>query len=354
MMKKAICLFLLFLSLSLALHAKETMRSVKSPECVSQNTSSVYIDEVILEPDSTTIKFHAFGQPNTWIRIASGSYLKVNEKKYPAANGIGIDFDKEFWLPKSGEAYFAVSFAPIPIDTKSFDFIEGDVMGAFIIEGVDLNESPNDAPAMPMNPSPTNAYDLEQLLKLGGYENYSFDLTPLLSRDYMLQLIAQEYENGELVATNILGTRANKTHLSAFPPEDQKEILEQGLAADAEHDIFTQSDRLSIRLMPVKDDSIRLCSIDVENIAIMRFPFALKKVSGGDMEICMYETRPFEKYEFHNLEFCPLLLLGSFWYDEQFNIFRFCGENEISHDLNSKILKHIPHYYIIGIRPLPI
>lgn len=353
-MKKIICSLLVIFSIAMALNAKETPRIVKAPVSTSQNTSFVYIDEVILDSDSTTIRFHAFSQPNTWIRIASDSYLKVNGKKYPAANGIGIDLGKEFWLPNNGEASFAVSFAPIPLDSQTFDFIEGDGLGAFIIEGVDLSKTRNDSSAMPMNPSPTNAEDIEALLRLGGYENYSFDLTPLLSRDYMLHIIVKEYENGQLVGTNILGARNNKTHISEFSIEDQKNILEQGHAVDPENDIFTQTDRISIRLLPVQGDSVRFCFIDINNMGSLGRPFGLKKVSGNGMEICNYETRPFEKYEFKSLEFCPLLLLGSFWFDERFNIFRFCGENEISRDLNSEILKHIPHYYIIGIRPLPL
>jgi hypothetical protein len=43
-------------------------------------------------------------------------------------------------------------------------------------------------------------------------------------------------------------------------------------------------------------------------------------------------------------------LFGSSWYDERFNIYRFCGENEINPDMSSEILKDVPHYYVIGVK----
>ena len=44
----------------------------------------------------------------------------------------------------------------------------------------------------------------------------------------------------------------------------------------------------------------------------------------------------------------PLVLYGSGWYDEQFDLTRFCGESEIDPGMKSDILQYIPHYYIIG------
>ncbi|MBR7026190.1 MAG: DUF5041 domain-containing protein [Bacteroidales bacterium] len=47
--------------------------------------------------------------------------------------------------------------------------------------------------------------------------------------------------------------------------------------------------------------------------------------------------------------FTPLLLFGSYWYDEQNKVVRFCGENSFPSDMSSPTLKLIPHYYVIGI-----
>ena len=53
--------------------------------------------------------------------------------------------------------------------------------------------------------------------------------------------------------------------------------------------------------------------------------------------------------EFKENEFIPLILLGSGWFDERFNIFRFCGESEIEPDMSSEILKEVPHHYVLGV-----
>lgn len=48
-------------------------------------------------------------------------------------------------------------------------------------------------------------------------------------------------------------------------------------------------------------------------------------------------------------DFYPLVLLGSYWYDPDADMFRFCGENDLSSDLTEDFIDNIPEYYIIGI-----
>ena len=42
-----------------------------------------------------------------------------------------------------------------------------------------------------------------------------------------------------------------------------------------------------------------------------------------------YMTRQFKSEKFETDKFIPLMLFGSMWYDEKYNIYRFCGETEI-------------------------
>ena len=49
-------------------------------------------------------------------------------------------------------------------------------------------------------------------------------------------------------------------------------------------------------------------------------------------------------------DFYPLVLLGSYWYDPDADMFRFCGENDLSSGLTEDFIGNIPEYYIIGIR----
>lgn len=53
-----------------------------------------------------------------------------------------------------------------------------------------------------------------------------------------------------------------------------------------------------------------------------------------------------------NDDFYPLVLIGSYWYDSDAGMFRFCGDSEISGNPDDDFMKHIPEYYIIGIRLL--
>ncbi len=63
-----------------------------------------------------------------------------------------------------------------------------------------------------------------------------------------------------------------------------------------------------------------------------------------------YSSRPF-KFEGDGgvTGEIPLLLYGSFYYDEKYDIMRFCGEREISPDISSEIVQHIPHFYVVGV-----
>lgn len=63
----------------------------------------------------------------------------------------------------------------------------------------------------------------------------------------------------------------------------------------------------------------------------------------------MYDYRPFKVGAIQLGEFIPLVLFGSYWYDEEAGFFRFCGEDELEPDLSSKMVASIPHYYVLGI-----
>ena len=88
----------------------------------------------------------------------------------------------------------------------------------------------------------------------------------------------------------------------------------------------------------------------VENIGAVRKLLSLKpqEVSPGKSEY-MYDHFPFSVDEVRLGEFIPLVMFGSYWFDEEAGYFRFCGESELESDMSSKILSLIPHYYVIGI-----
>jgi hypothetical protein len=64
-----------------------------------------------------------------------------------------------------------------------------------------------------------------------------------------------------------------------------------------------------------------------------------------------YESRPFELVSpFEKEKFIPLVLYGSYWYEPETSVSRFCGESIIKPDLSSNIVKSIPHLYVFGIK----
>lgn len=66
-----------------------------------------------------------------------------------------------------------------------------------------------------------------------------------------------------------------------------------------------------------------------------------------------YCTRIFKPTDIKKGDFIPLVLFGSYWFDERVGVFRFCGENELSSDLSDNITKNIPFFYLIGVQIEP-
>ena len=70
-----------------------------------------------------------------WFRFAADTYLKVGEQRYTIVSADNVELDAKL-RTKDGKLDMAFHFPPLPRDTKSFDFIEGDGKGAFQIKGI--------------------------------------------------------------------------------------------------------------------------------------------------------------------------------------------------------------------------
>lgn len=129
--------------LSLFSYTQAKERVIDRPPFLAWSSSSLEIDKVVLSDTATVLHIKAFYRPKNWIKIASGTFLKVaNGEMYPLRRGVGITPDKEFWMPESGEAEFQLVFPPLPPNTTSFDFSEGDFEGSFQIWGIQLKKMP--------------------------------------------------------------------------------------------------------------------------------------------------------------------------------------------------------------------
>ncbi|MDE6697498.1 MAG: DUF5041 domain-containing protein [Muribaculaceae bacterium] len=205
-----------------------------------------------------------------------------------------------------------------------------------------------------------SADDYITLLNSSGYEAFSFDISSLTDAQYYISFKIKEYKDGQEIKDDILGgylTFKNMTLLSEFPDDVQKNIKPEEMA-DPNRGIYSMGEKIMVGFTPVVNDSIRPILIEVENMAsssprLKMFPQYENNDSVNGNKYFQYLARPFKTGEITTGKFLPLVLFGSMWYDKDFGIHRFCGENEIDPDMSSKILKYIPHYYIVGIEVNP-
>ena len=118
-------------------------RVIENPVYTARNNDVIEVSKVSLTDSTTVLDIQATFTPGYWIRIVSNSLLTDNNgNNYPITSGIGIDLDKEFWMPESGEATFQLIFPPLKRGAKTIDFIEGaDAADGFRIWNIQLKEA---------------------------------------------------------------------------------------------------------------------------------------------------------------------------------------------------------------------
>jgi len=122
--------------------SKPGPRSIEMPTIAVTNTEVIDVHGVELTDSATILKFHAKFRPGWWIRIDTASHLVADGKEYAIISADGIVPGEEFTMPESGEADFTISFEPVPFDTKTIDFTEGD--GGWSLWGIDVTGAKGD------------------------------------------------------------------------------------------------------------------------------------------------------------------------------------------------------------------
>lgn len=135
-MKHIISSFILFLCCT-GLQAQE--RVVEQPAFEVRNTNTLEFQKIILTDTATVLYVDAYYRPKFWIKIVDETTLEADGKSYRIKAGDGIALNDEFWMPESGTASFRLIFPPLPKETKTVDFIEGNDKGAFKIWGIRLD-----------------------------------------------------------------------------------------------------------------------------------------------------------------------------------------------------------------------
>lgn len=205
-----------------------------------------------------------------------------------------------------------------------------------------------------VKPQKANVDDYIRLLKLVNYEVFSFDISSLCDSTRIFEFVLRECECGKVKSerTHMGIFRPNRIMLSELSEETRQEVIAKGEAYDVEKGIYTVSKKITVNFTPIKNDSLGTAYIDMENAVSMPVFMKLRPVFdpyANKTTYMHYVTRPYNISAFEYDKFIPLVMYGSFWYDEQINGFRFCGE-ELTPDKLSDIEQLSPHYYVIGIK----
>ena len=148
-MKKRTIITILLTLVALAGQAK-VYKTIKAPKAMASNIyrGELKAREVILADTATTIHFTMEYPQGQNFRFVNTCYLMDEDgARYPLHAVEGIKLDSWVSVPESGSVDFTMHFAPMPKRTKVFDFIEGDVNGAFVLLGI------HDSKKTPIRPS---------------------------------------------------------------------------------------------------------------------------------------------------------------------------------------------------------
>lgn len=74
--------------------------------------------------------------PDFRFQFVSDTHLKADDKRYDLISVDGIELNQFTQTNKNGKLDVVFHFQPLPQDTKSFDFIEGEIERAFQIKGI--------------------------------------------------------------------------------------------------------------------------------------------------------------------------------------------------------------------------
>ncbi|MDH8701547.1 thiol-disulfide isomerase/thioredoxin [Dysgonomonadaceae bacterium PH5-43] len=132
-MKKTLTLLFLFM-MPFVIHAKNI---ITNPYYEVSNTGINYVIQIELGKKETKLTLQTRFMPNWWISIPDTTYIKTDmgEKLYVKSLE-GTEFNKETFMPASGDSTFVLTFPPINKKVKKIDLYEGNS----VIYGISLNK----------------------------------------------------------------------------------------------------------------------------------------------------------------------------------------------------------------------
>ena len=132
-----------------------------------------------------------------------------------------------------------------------------------------------------------------------------------------------------------------------------REYNQNGMVSEVKGQRLKMAKTLSIGFSPrqsVQSDSMVTVSVHPEHQNGLARDLVLKSVPNAPETFYLYEKVPIRFSALRPNTFIPLALYGSFWWDSNYKICRFCGEKELTEEniKENEFFKYSPHYYIIG------
>ncbi|MCI1681726.1 MAG: TlpA family protein disulfide reductase [Bacteroides sp.] len=135
-MKKITLICFVLVTVCLGIQAKEKI-SMK-PYFVARNTAKLEVEKVTLTNSATIMDMKIFTSSTDKVRIQSTAALVAGGKSYTLNKAEGITTTDWAKPDGKGELSFKLYFNPLPLDTKSFNFIEGPEASDWRIYGIQL------------------------------------------------------------------------------------------------------------------------------------------------------------------------------------------------------------------------
>ena len=171
-------------------------------------------------------------------------------------------------------------------------------------------------------------------------------IEPSLS-DYLPLLMAQGYMVYSFDTKDFNGAQAEPVVMEYVKGEEPKDVLGFSIS-------MSLGKKLVIGFAPSGNDSTAIYTFNFSEGRGFNGRLNLRAIYAPEEPTksrYSYESRPFKFVPpFEKGKFIPLVLYGSYWYEPETGVSRFCGESVIKPDLSSNIVKSIPHFYVFGIK----